>query len=326
MGGVSNGNANSVTQGPQIAKRWAAVAGLWNFDGTEAVYHGPDDTSTTSPLGLAVCEQRFRDGQLSATVELSRNLNSSGGLLLGYQSADRGYFAATLGGHDRAYSISEFVPGRGWVVLTGAGNGKNLKPNSPYHLAVAVTGQTLNLSVDGVHVISHLLSRPIDGTGIGYFAWDDAEVRFENLTVEGRHPHIFVIMPFKEPYDTVYREVIEPVARREGYQVVPIDEVSGPGVILEDIQQQITRAHAVIAEVSNHNPNVFYELGYAHALGKPAVILVRRQDDTIMPFDIRGFRAVFYDDSIGGKHALERNLQEQLRAVLRGSLAALDVA
>jgi hypothetical protein len=70
-----------------------------------------------------------------------------------------------------------------------------------------------------------------------------------------------------------------------------------------------------VAEITTHNPNVFYELGYAHALRKPALLLVRRQEGETMPFDIRGYRAIFYDDSIGGKKTVERNLKQHLRAI-----------
>ena len=123
-------------------------------------------------------------------------------------------------------------------------------------------------------------------------------------------------MPFAEPFDPLYRDVIAPVAEQLGFDIVRVDEVPGPGIILDDIQQQIAKAHAVVAEISTpHNPNVFYELGYAHALKKPAIILVRREDGKEMPFDVRGYRAIFYDDSIGGKKVVERNLRQHLQAV-----------
>ncbi len=134
----------------------------------------------------------------------------------------------------------------------------------------------------------------------------------------GNPPKIFVMMPLAEPFDTLYREVINPVATDLGFEVVRVDEVVGPGIIIEDIQRQIEGAHAVVAEISTQNPNVFYELGYAHALQKPAVLLVRRSDGAAMPFDIRSYRAIFYDDSIGGKKTVERNLEQHLRAILAG--------
>jgi hypothetical protein len=84
----------------------------------------------------------------------------------------------------------------------------------------------------------------------------------------------------------------------------------------QDIQRQIESTHAVVAEISTHNPNVFYELGYAHALRKPAVLLWRKLEGQDIPFDIRGYRAIFCDDTIGGKKNVERNLSQHLRAIL----------
>jgi nucleoside 2-deoxyribosyltransferase len=95
--------------------------------------------------------------------------------------------------------------------------------------------------------------------------------------------------------------------------VVRIDEKAGPGVIFRDIQRELEQAEIIIAEITPANPNVFYELGYAHALGKPTILLARRGAE--LPFDIQSFRVVFYDDTIGGKVEVERNLQRHLEAI-----------
>ena len=80
---------------------------------------------------------------------------------------------------------------------------------------------------------------------------------------------------------------------------VRIDEKSGPGVIFQDMQREISQSDIVIAEITPANPRVFYELGYARALGKPTILLAQRGGK--LPFDIASYRVVFYDDSIGGK-------------------------
>lgn len=143
--------------------------------------------------------------------------------------------------------------------------------------------------------------------------------QFYGTAVETSRPRVFVMMPFSEPFDTLYKEVIKPVAEDQlGFEIVRVDEIAAPGIILDDIQRQIAGSHAVVAEISTRNPNVFYELGYAHALGKPAILLVRRQDSAEVPFDIKGYRAIHYDDSIGGKRIVEKNLRAHLEAVKRG--------
>jgi nucleoside 2-deoxyribosyltransferase len=95
-----------------------------------------------------------------------------------------------------------------------------------------------------------------------------------------------------------------------------MDEMAGPGVILQDMQREIEQAGVVIAEITPPNPNVFYEVGYAHALGKPTILLAQRGIQ--LPFDIRSFRVVFYTDTIGGKAEVGRSLAKHLLAINRG--------
>ena len=71
----------------------------------------------------------------------------------------------------------------------------------------------------------------------------------------------------------------------------------------------------MIAEITPANQNVFYELGYAHALKKPTILLAERGKE--LPFDISGYRCLFYENSIGGKKAVEDGLREHLEAILR---------
>jgi hypothetical protein len=313
------------SSGPQKVEKWAAIAGRWKFSKGGAKYLGPDE-GAAFPLGLARAAQRFRDGTIRTTVKLKRNTKTSAGVLIGYQSPNAPYTVAMIGGYDRAYVIADYLPDLGWIARATAGSLSNLSHEQNHHLEVRVFGQTIEMTVDEVDVLRHVLPHPIEGTGFGLYAFEDAEVEFTDTAVEGVTPKMFVIMPFSEPFDTLYREVILPVGEKAGFDVVRVDEITGPGIILDDIRQQIEKAHAVVAEISPHpqkpevfNPNVFYELGYAHALGKPAVLLVRKSNGGAMPFDIRGYRAIFYDDSIGGKKTVETNLRQHLSAILRDS-------
>jgi hypothetical protein len=75
------------------------------------------------------------------------------------------------------------------------------------------------------------------------------------------------------------------------------------------------RPPLIVAEVTPPNQNVFSELGYAHALGKPTILLAERGKQ--LPFDISGSRVLFYDNTIGGKTHVEEGLRTQLTAILR---------
>lgn len=299
------------------AERWAAVAGRWKFDGNRASFLGPHDSRLPKQPGIALSSVRLRDGRFWADVMLSRNKQTSGGFVLGYQSERSSYASGMLGGFDAAYAISYYRPDFGWVPIVRAGLLDNLESQRPYRLEVAVQGQTVRMRVDDVEIATAVFPQPLVGTGFGLFTFDDAPVEFQKVAVRRDRPRVFVIMPFAEPFDTLYRDVIKPEAESLEFEIVRVDEIHGPGIILDDIRRQIEAAHVVVAEISRPNPNVFYELGYAHALGKPSVLLVRREQGNAMPFDVRGFRAIFYDDTIGGKNAVQRALRDHLNAIVR---------
>ena len=169
--------------------------------------------------------------------------------------------------------------------------------------------------VNKVRIFEHILSGPLPGNQVGLFAWGRSPIRFENISAKREQPRAFVAMPFVEPFDTLYHKVIKPEAENLKFTVVRIDEISGPGIIFEDIKREITEAKVVIAEITAPNQNVFYELGYAHALNKPTILLARRGQE--LPFDIRSYRVIFYEDTIGGKPIVEENLRKHLHAVLK---------
>ena len=218
-------------------------------------------------------------------------------------------------GSKRAFSVWEFVPAVGWVLRASDGQIQNLHYGQAYRLEVAQTGQRLSLTVDDVPILDHLLSSPLPGNQLGLYSMSKCAVVFQDFRVLKKHPTAFVAMQFDEPSNTIYREVIQPVAESVDLDVVNIGEIDRPGIIFQEIQKNIEDASLVIAEITAPNQNVFYEVGYAHALKKPTILLVQRQKD--LPFDIRSYRVIFYDDSIGGKPLIEKTLRNHLRSILQ---------
>ena len=155
-------------------------------------------------------------------------------------------------------------------------------------------------------------------------AWGSAEVRFVDFGVHAVRPRVFVVMQYGEPFDSLYREVIRPVAEDEGFSALRADDVDAPGVILEDIVDAIVESDVVVAEITPANPNVFYEVGYSHALRKPTILLARRPEEPgyRLPFDVSGYRCIFYDDAIRGKAEVEGKLRRHLANIRSGSVSA----
>ena len=103
----------------------------------------------------------------------------------------------------------------------------------------------------------------------------------------------FVIIPFNGQFNDIYQDVLTPAIEKAGYKPVRGDSVYGVRPVIEDIFYGIRSASVLVADVTDKNPNVNYELGVAHALNKPAVIISQSVDD--IPFDYRHLRAILYN-------------------------------
>lgn len=300
--------------------RWAAVTGVWQFEGSSASYTGPSSGDGFTPYGMALTNWNLAGGSVRVGIrfsEVNAEGHIAGGVVLGFQSERSRYVLVQLGGYGSAYSIAEWVPGVAWRGIENVGSARNLEADREYALDIAQTGQEIRMTVDEVSVIKYVLGQPLSGSQLGLFAWGKARIDFSDLSVRPTKPQVFVAMQFGLPFDTLYQEVIQPGARELNLDVIRIDEVAKPGIIFEDIKRQIAESKIIIAEITAPNQNVFYELGYAHALNKPTILLAQRGKE--LPFDIRSYRVIFYDDSIGGKPALEKNLKKQLEAILSES-------
>lgn len=102
---------------------------------------------------------------------------------------------------------------------------------------------------------------------------------------------IFVLTPFNEKYNTQYT-VIKEVVEEFGFKCMRGDEDNLPSHILSYIITHIKKSKLIIANLSGRNPNVLYELGIAHSLGKP-VIMISESIDQI-PFDVSDTRILTF--------------------------------
>ena len=203
-----------------------------------------------SRFALALGSIPFRDGKLTTTVRLTRQERTSGGVVLGYQSMNAEWLAVQIGGYGRGYAIAEYRPGVGFTGIATAGLLSNLPVDQDQVFEVSVAGQRVAMTVNDVRVLEDCLTKASGRVqGAGLFAWDDAEVVFTRTEITTIRPRIFIIMPFSEPFDTLYREVIRPVSERLEFEIVRVDEIAGPGIIVDDIQRQISQAQVAIAEI-----------------------------------------------------------------------------
>lgn len=299
-----------------ILESWATIEGRWEFALGKALYLGPGDPQQQFPIGIALSNTSLRSGAIETKIRFKENPDDvSGHIIFGYHPQTREYFSAGIGAFRRAYTISEFVPTRGWTALGAAGAEANLSNEDTYTFRIQLTGQRATLLVNGIKVVQVNLPRPLSGDQVGLYAWGSVPIEFIDTTVITQKPKVFVVMQFGEPYDAVYTDVIMPVVEDAGLEAYRVDDVYRPGIILQDIIQGIVESELIIAEITPPNPNVFYELGYAHALDKPSILLADRQKE--LPFDIRSYRCIFYDNTIKGKKAVEETLRKHLTSILK---------
>ena len=107
----------------------------------------------------------------------------------------------------------------------------------------------------------------------------------------------FVIAPIGAPgsetrkrSDQVLKYIIRPAVTSCGYDAVRADEIAKPGLITSQVIQHVVNDPLVVADLTERNPNVFYELAIRHALKKP---LVQISQDEVIPFDVAGTRTIF---------------------------------
>ena len=181
-------------------------------------------------------------------------------------------------------------------------------------------GSDVGLKIDGVNVGSARLPFAVPLTQVGIYCSGTKDVIIRDFSINSRIPQAFVVMQFSQTYDELYNEVVKGVCKDFGIESVRADDHAGPGLIVGDIVQGIRDAFVVIAEISPSNPNVYYEVGYAHALDKPTILIAEK--GTKLPFDVAPFRVLFYENSIAGKGQIEIGLRKHLTEIVRdrGSL------
>ncbi len=126
-------------------------------------------------------------------------------------------------------------------------------------------------------------------------------------------PFVFVLMPFDPAFSDIYKFGIKGAASEVGAYAERVDEqIFTQEGILERIFNQINKADVIVADMTERNPNVFYEVGYAHALGKIVLLVTQNADD--IPFDLKHRQHTVYEGKID-------QLREDLVAKLRWAIS-----
>jgi hypothetical protein len=135
----------------------------------------------------------------------------------------------------------------------------------------------------------------------------------------------FVLMPFTDELTNIYNAFVKPTVEDAAFGLIcrRADDIKSNKAIIQDIWKSICEARLIIADLSGLNPNVMYELGIAHTLGKETVLIYQRGRDVKFPFDLSHIRRIEYNnDALGGKQ-LESELRKTLESILTPTIKSL---
>ena len=131
---------------------------------------------------------------------------------------------------------------------------------------------------------------------------------------------VFVLMPFDDDLTEIYNSIIKPVVESDEFDLVckRADELKTNKAIIQDIWKAICESRLIIADLTRLNPNVMYELGMAHTVGKETILIYQKEEEIKFPFDLAHIRRIEYtNDAVGGKQ-----LELELKAIMRNVLDA----
>lgn len=161
------------------------------------------------------------------------------------------------------------------------------------------------------HTLSELLPDGVieaDSDPVSTTESSEVSTRLESVgSASEDKPHVFVAMPFSDEMDDVYHYGIQGAVKSAGFLCERADSTAFTGDILDRIQERIESSTLVVADLSNSNPNVYLEVGYAWGCDVPTVLLTDNTDD--LEFDVQSHNCVIYDNI--------RNLEEELEAFLK---------
>jgi hypothetical protein len=123
-------------------------------------------------------------------------------------------------------------------------------------------------------------------------------------------------MPFGQGFDEIYDLFLLETLNSAGFKVLRADDIGNSQNILKDILRGIASSNLIVADLTDSNPNVYYELGLAHALRKPVILFT--QDISDIPFDLRSYRVIPYKTHFADITQARKQLTEIAVKFLKG--------
>ena len=127
---------------------------------------------------------------------------------------------------------------------------------------------------------------------------------------------VFVLMPFEQELTSIYNEFVKSTVEEKGMVCRRADDINSNNAIIQDIWKSICEARFIIADISSLNPNVMYELGVAHAIGKETILIHHEGSSNKFPFDISHIRILNYRNTATGGIDLKEKIGKAIDSVI----------
>lgn len=256
----------------------------------------------------------FREGKISFDITFDKVFpDTRSGVELNYKNKNGEISFYQVGIRSQLFGWSvDYFGGKNWATPAYGGPGNSILANTKYSICVEVGNSTVALYLNGVRVLEYMDAANNFSGVCGINVCNGATAHIENIQIQKKEPSVFCIMKFEPAFDDLYQDVIKPQCEKLGLRAIRADESYASTPIINDIIQEISESSIIICDITMDNPNVFYELGYAHALRKTTILLADRQKRTNLPFDVSGYRTIFYENTIAGKKRIEEALRKYI--------------
>ncbi|MDD4708086.1 MAG: hypothetical protein PHO47_07765 [Firmicutes bacterium] len=144
---------------------------------------------------------------------------------------------------------------------------------------------------------------------------------FKNTDIVIKENYCFVLMPFEEELKEIYEDSIRLAFEEIGFNCERADDIFHNTSIMEVIWTKICSAEIIVADLTGKNPNVFYEIGIAHTLGKEVILITQNKED--VPFDLRHLKYIKYSITRRGQEQLKEELKITVQAI-KGNLGDIS--
>jgi len=136
---------------------------------------------------------------------------------------------------------------------------------------------------------------------------------FNTRSNKKKEYELFVLMPFTIEMKPIYEDHIKNVANDLNLSLARADDFFTSNSIMDEVWQAIFQSKILIADCTGKNPNVFYEIGTAHTIGKPVILITNNKND--IPFDLTHIRYIVYDFTPRGMKEFEKTLRNTIKEI-----------